>query len=86
MIAQAVILLEIGIFAVSFGVVMARRGYIEAHKKPYRSRNSLLPMGVALIVVGLTCIIAGIVLILAAALATLYRQVVCERWPPTSLS
>ena len=28
---QAVILLEVGIVALSFGIVMARRGYVTAH-------------------------------------------------------
>jgi hypothetical protein len=57
---QAVILLEIGMLAAAFGVVMARRGYISAHKKPYQSSNGRQPLGVALILIGLGCIIAGV--------------------------
>ena len=60
---QAVILLEVGILAVSFGVVMARRGYIAAHKKPYSSSNGRLPLGVALIVAGFGCIIVGAIML-----------------------
>ena len=57
--AQAVVLLEVGILAVSFGIVMARRGYIAAHKKPYSSSNGRLPLGATLVVVGFGCIVVG---------------------------
>ena len=57
---QAFILLEIGILAVSFGVVMVRRGYIGAHKRPYSSSNLRLHFGVVLILVGLALTTAGI--------------------------
>ena len=60
---QAVVLLEVGILAVSFGVVMARRGYIAAHKKPYSSSNGRLHLGAALIVVGFGCIIVGLIML-----------------------
>ena len=60
---QAVILLEVGILAVSFGVVMARRGYIAAHKKPYSSSNGRLPLGAALIVAGFGCIMVGAIML-----------------------
>jgi hypothetical protein len=60
---QAVILLEIGVLAVSFGIVMARRGYMAAHRRPYSSSNGRLPMGAALIVIGFGCIIAGVVML-----------------------
>jgi len=56
-------LLEVGILAVSFGVVMARRGYIAAHKKPYSSSNGRLHLGAALIVVGFGCIVVGLIML-----------------------
>jgi hypothetical protein len=59
----AVLLLEVGILAVLFGVIMARRGYIAAHKRPYSSSNGRLPLGAALIVAGFGCIIAGVVML-----------------------
>ena len=59
---QAFILLEIGILAVSFGVVMARRGYIGAHKRPYSSSHLRLHFGVVLILVGLALIAAGVLM------------------------
>jgi hypothetical protein len=58
--AQAVILLEVGILAVSIGLVMARRGYISAHKRPYHSSNARLYLGLALIAVGVSCLVAGV--------------------------
>lgn len=58
--AQAFLMLEIGIIAVVFGTVMARRGYIGAHKTPYRSSHLRLELGVALILIGLALVIAGI--------------------------
>ena len=57
---QAVILLEVGILAVLLGIVMARRGYISAHRKPYHSSSGRLTLGAALIVGGLGCLIAGV--------------------------
>lgn len=57
---QAVILLEVGVLAVSFGIVMARRGYMAAQRRPYSSYNGRLPLGAALIVAGFGCIIAGV--------------------------
>lgn len=61
--AQAVVILEVGILAVSFGIVMARRGYMAAHKRPYSSSYGRLSMGAALIVIGLGCIIAGVAIL-----------------------
>jgi hypothetical protein len=57
--AQAVILLEIGILAVAFGIVLARRGYIAAHRRPYPSSRGRLHLGVALTLIGLGLILAG---------------------------
>jgi hypothetical protein len=56
---QTVILLEVGIVAVSFGIVMARRGYVTAHKDFYASSSAHLHWGAALIIIGLGFIIAG---------------------------
>ena len=41
--AQAIILLAIGILAVAFGIVSIRRGYIAAHKRPYASTRAHAP-------------------------------------------
>jgi hypothetical protein len=60
---QAVFLLEVGVVALSFGVVMTRRGYISAHKKPYSSTNERMLLGAALIVIGFGCIIAGVLML-----------------------
>jgi hypothetical protein len=60
---QAILLLEIGVLAVSFGVVMARQGYIAVHKRPYSCSNGRLPLGAALIVASFGCIIAGVVML-----------------------
>jgi hypothetical protein len=60
---QAVILLEVGILAVPFGIVLARRGYAAAHKRPYPSSNGRLYLGAALIVVGFGCIVAGAIML-----------------------
>jgi hypothetical protein len=60
---KAVILLEIGIFAVAFGIVVARRGYIGSHSRPYTSATHRLPLGVALILVGLGLIAVGIFIV-----------------------
>jgi len=60
---QAVVFLEVGILAVAFGIVMARRGYIAAHRRPYSSSDGRLHFGAALIVVGFGCIIAGVVML-----------------------
>jgi hypothetical protein len=54
------ILLEIGIVATSFGVVMARRGYVTAHKNFYASSSAQLHWGVALMMIGLAFIVAGV--------------------------
>jgi hypothetical protein len=58
--APTVILLEVGILAMSFGIVMARRGYITAHKEFYASSSAQLHWGAALIAIGLGFIIAGV--------------------------
>ena len=58
--AQAIILLEVGILAVAFGIVLARRGYIAAHRRPYPSSRGRMPLGLALILVGFGCIAAGV--------------------------
>lgn len=58
---QTVILLEVGILAVSFGIVMARRGYVTAHKNFYASSRAHLHWGAALIVIGLGFITAGVI-------------------------
>ena len=58
--AQAIILLELGILAVAFGIVIARRGYIAAHRRPYPSLRGRMPLGLALVLVGFGCIVAGI--------------------------
>ena len=55
-----VILLEVGIMAVSFGIVMARRGYVTAHKNFYPTSSARLLWGAALILIGLGCIVAGV--------------------------
>jgi hypothetical protein len=55
-----VILLEVGIVAVSFGIVMARRGYVTGHKDFYASSSAHLHWGVALIIIGLGFIIVGV--------------------------
>jgi hypothetical protein len=58
---STVILLEVGILAVSFGIVMARRGYVTAHKEFYASSTAQLHWGAALIVIGLgSIIVAGL--------------------------
>ena len=56
---QTIVFFEIGILAVSFGIVLARRGYIAAHKRPYPSSNRRLRSGVALVLLGLGFIAAG---------------------------
>ena len=58
---STVVLLEVGILAVSFGIVMARRGYVTAHKNFYASSTAQLHWGAALIVIGLgSIIVAGL--------------------------
>ena len=58
---STVIFLEVGILAVSFGIVMARRGYVTAHKNLYASSTAQLHWGAALIVIGLgSIIVAGL--------------------------
>lgn len=59
--AQTVILLEVGILAVSFGIVMARRGYVTAYKNFYASSSAQLYWGAALTMIGLGFIIAGVI-------------------------
>ena len=56
----SVILLEVGILAVSFGIVMARRGYVTAHREFYPSSSARLHWGAALMLIGLGCIVAGV--------------------------
>ena len=46
--------------AVSFGIVMARRGYVTAHKNFYPTSSARLLWGAALILIGLGCIVAGV--------------------------
>jgi hypothetical protein len=58
---STVVLLEVGILAVSFGIVMARRGYVTAHKNFYASSTAQLHWGAALVLIGLgSIIIAGL--------------------------
>ena len=57
--ALAIMLLEVGILAGAFGIVLTRRGYIAAHKRPYHSSREHMPLGLALILVGVGCIVAG---------------------------
>jgi hypothetical protein len=57
---QTVILLEVGILAVSLGIVMARRGYVTAYKNFYASSSALLHWGAATIMIGLGFVIAGV--------------------------
>jgi len=61
--AQATILLEVGVLAVCFGVVLTRRGYISTHDRHYPSTRRRMHIGVALIVVGFGCIVAGAVML-----------------------
>ena len=46
-----------GLVAVVLGAILARRGYVATHKKPYAARNGRLPTGAMIITVGFILII-----------------------------
>ena len=56
----SVVLLEVGIIALSFGMVMARRGYVTAYKSFYPTSITRLLWGAALILIGFGVLMAAV--------------------------